>query len=174
MSAARAAADRDRRVPAKGSKAVGVLLDLFLLGVFAVLCVLIARDGLESVRERDRIRAVYAEAKKLYEGFRRYHERNRAYPHPDVEPRFETDTLEPLRRRGYYRGELATYLVEGRIDAYDSPDDRGAGREFWAEMTLASDPNVRILVARSDDAPLSRGKWMDGVFVLRGGKVEPL
>ena len=174
MSTARSAADRDRQAPARGSKAAGVLLDLFLFCVFAVLCILIARDGLESVKERDRIRAAYAEAKKLYEGFQRYHERNRAYPEPDVEPRFDAATLEPLRRRGYYRGDLDKYLVEGRIDAYDSPDDQGENREFWAEMTLAGDPKVRILVARSDDAPMSRGRWMDGVFVLRGGKVEPL
>lgn len=149
-------------------------LDLFLFGVFASLCVLIARQGLGAARQRDQVQAACAEARKLYDGFRRYHERNHAYPRPDVEPRFELETLEPLRRRGYYRGDLERYLVDGRTDAYDAPVDTGPGREFWLEMTLAADPGVRLLVARSDDAPMGRGKWMDGAFLVRDGNVEPL
>lgn len=96
------------------------------------------------------------------------------YPDEHGNPPFNPATLEPLRRRGYYTGAIGKYLVDGRIDAYDAPDDQGPNHEFWIEMTLASDPSVRILIARSDDAPLGRGTWTDGVFVVRDGRLEAL
>ena len=77
-----------------------------------------------------------------------------------------------MSNRGYYRGPLRTYLVNGKVDAYDSPDDRGLNREFWVEMTLRADPSIRVLVARSDDAPLGGGAWREGVFVIRNGETE--
>ena len=115
-----------------------------------------------------------AEARSLYDGFRRYHARNRAFPEATGASPFCTDIVETLRRSGYYTGRIAEYLVDHRVDAYDAPRDEGGRREYWVEMTLAHDPAIRILVARSDDAPLGRGRWMDGVFLLRDGKVEPL
>ena len=39
-------------------------------------------------------------------------------------------------------------------------------------MSLARDPAVRVLVARSDDAPMCGGEWCDGVFVFRNGNLE--
>ena len=42
------------------------------------------------------------------------------------------------------------------------------------EMTLDRDPEIRLLVARSDDAPASGGSWVDGVFLVRGGVLKPL
>ena len=41
-------------------------------------------------------------------------------------------------------------------------------------MTLKRDPSIRLLVARSDDAPLSGGVWLDGVFIYRDGRLEPV
>jgi hypothetical protein len=90
-------------------------------------------------------------------------------------------TSTPVRRstpsrssRGYYHGAIDAFLLNGRVDGYDAPDDQGPDHEFWMEMTLASDPSVRILIARSDNAPSSRGTWIDGVFVWRDGKLEQL
>ena len=80
----------------------------------------------------------------------------------------------PLSRRGYYKGGITQFLLNQRIDAYDSPDDKGNNREFWVEMTLKRDPSIRFLVAHSDDAPLGGGVWRDGVFIYRGGKLEPI
>jgi hypothetical protein len=121
---------------------------------------------------RAEIRAVAAEARQLYAAFARFHDRGGAYPNSFAEPRFDLATAEPLRRRGYYRGSILTRLLDGRFDAYDAPDDRGVNHEFWLEMSLARDPSVRIVVARSDDAPLGRGRWLDGVYVLDGTELE--
>jgi hypothetical protein len=82
------------------------------------------------------------------------------------------ESLDPLRKRGYYRGSLTSHVLNHRVDAYDSPDDLGPNREFWIEMSLRSDPSVRVLVACSDDAPSSGGSWRDGVYVLRDGVLE--
>ena len=114
------------------------------------------------------------EARSLYAALDRYFEDNRAYPSEHAEPRFDLATLEPLRQRGYYRGAINHHLLRKRIDAYESPDDRGTNREYWLEMTLAADPSVRLLVCRSDDAPLGGGDWLDGVFILRDGALEAL
>lgn len=114
-------------------------------------------------------RAVLLEAQELYAAFDRYHERNGAFPSSWVEPAFELDSFEPFRKRGYYSGGLPAKLRHRRADAYGSPDDRGANQEFWIELSLERDPAVRVLVARSDDAPLGGGEWRDGVFLYRDG-----
>ena len=46
--------------------------------------------------------------------------------------------------------------------------------EFWLEMSLESDPSIRFLVVRSDDAPLGGGRWREGAFVYRDGELRPL
>ena len=79
-----------------------------------------------------------------------------------------------MTKRGYYRGLLLKRMRGNRADAYDSPDDQGRNREFWIEMTLAQDPSIRILIAKSDDAPLSGGRWVEGAFIYRDGDLEPL
>jgi len=118
--------------------------------------------------------AVGREARLIYEAFDRYYAVNSDFPNAWAEPALDPETLEPLRRRGYYTGTVQAKLLEGRIDGYDSPDDRGTNQEFWLEMTLARDPSIRFLIARSDDAPMGDGQWRDGAFVLRDGALEPL
>ena len=41
-------------------------------------------------------------------------------------------------------------------------------------MTLAAEPSIRFVVARSDNAPLGSGAWLDGAYILRDGRLEPL
>ena len=41
-------------------------------------------------------------------------------------------------------------------------------------MTLAFDPTVRFLVADSDNAPLSGGDYMDGIYLYRNGTLRTL
>jgi hypothetical protein len=150
------------------------LIDGILFAVLVVLSVQIASSTVHRSRQREKVEAVEKEARALYGAFQTYRDRNGAYPDEHGNPPFDPFTFEPLRRRGYYRGTIGRYLLEGRIDAFDAPDDQGPNHEFWLEMTLAADPSVRILIARSDNAPVSRGIWTDGVFVVRDGKIEQL
>jgi hypothetical protein len=148
------------------------LLDCVLAVALGYVLILIGSAAVEVANSRSELRLATAEAQSLYDAFVRYGERNHGYPASYVGEAFDPQTLAPLTARGYYAGALTSHLHEGRIDAYDSPDDRGPNREFWVEMSLRSDPAIRILVARSDDAPLGRGIWRDGVFVFREGRLE--
>jgi len=120
------------------------------------------------------VETVEREARALHEAFARYFERNGRFPNAWAEPCFDEVSLDPLRELGYYTGLINSKLLEGRIDAYDSPDDRGTNAEYWIEMTLASDPAIRFVVARSDDAPLAGGRWLDGAYLVRNGSLDPL
>jgi len=134
------------------------------------LLLLSAKDAADASAQQSIIKH---EARALFRAFESYYERNRSYPNSYSEPRFDRATLDPLARRGYYKGNLLTNLRDHRIDAYDSPDDQGPNREFWVEMSLENDPAVRVVVANSDDAPLGAGRWLSGVFIFRDGALEP-
>ena len=115
-----------------------------------------------------------SEATSLDRALRLYRERTGAFPDSFGETGLDRKTLEPLRRRGYYQGHITTALLDARIDAYAAPDDRGPNQEFWMEMSLECNPSIRILLAHSDDAPLSGGRWLDGVYVYRRGELVKL
>lgn len=146
---------------------------LLLIAIICVLSLIVA-PAIRSSQVKADLRVMEIEANTLYEAFEAYYEQHRAYPNAYAHPGLEPDTLDPLSMRGYYKGHIIKLLLNRRIDAYDSPDDQGNNREFWVEMTLASDPSIRFLVARSDDAPLGGGRWRDGVFIHRGGVLEHL
>jgi len=150
------------------------LLDLVVLTALGFMTHQLLTPALHGAAVRSDVRIVSAEVVALWESFEKYYEINRAYPNAYLAPAFELDSLEPLRRRGYYRGWVTVKLQDDRIDAYDSPDDRGINQEFWLEMTLKSDPEVRFLLARSNDAPLGGGEWREGAFIYRDGALESL
>jgi type II secretory pathway pseudopilin PulG len=148
--------------------------DLLLLAAVICMLSLIAAPVFHASQVKADLRLVTVEARALYGAFDAYYEQHRSFPNCYVQPSLAADTLDPLRKRGYYRGHLTRFLMNHRIDAYDSPDDRGLNREFWVEMTLKNDHSIRFLVARSDDAPMGGGLWRDGVYVLKGGVLERL
>lgn len=151
-----------------------VVLDLALVAAIAIASVELLRPALRKAESQADVRVVAAEALELYVAFERYFSRNREYPNAYADSAFDKAEFEPLRGRGYYAGAVQTKLVAGRADGYDSPDDRTLNGEYWLEMTLASDPRVRFVVARSDDAPLGGGQWLDGAYLARNGRLEKL
>jgi hypothetical protein len=148
------------------------LTDALLALALVYMIYLLGAAAVSAANSRTELRVLVHEARDLYQAFERYNARNHGYPATHSGARFDVATLDPLRKRGYYGGSLTSHLLDGEVDAYDSPDDRGPNREFWLEMTLGSDPEVRILVAHSDDAPLGGGSWREGVFVYRDGELE--
>jgi hypothetical protein len=149
-------------------------LDLLLLLAWLVASVPLMISAVESADLRAQRQATEREARRLHEAFHFFYQRNGEYPNAYAGSGFDRETLDPLRRRGYYSGSLTERLLHQRIDAYDSPDDRGLNQEYWLEMTLAAEPTVRFVVARSDNAPLGGGRWLNGVYVLREGRLRPL
>jgi hypothetical protein len=46
--------------------------------------------------------------------------------------------------------------------------------EYWMEISLAYEPTVRLVIADSDDAPLSGGTMVDGIALYKNGVLKPL
>jgi prepilin-type N-terminal cleavage/methylation domain-containing protein len=163
------------RAPQRSRRAVGVSL-VELLVVLAVLGILAAAGV--ALRQRAirnaNLAAVAGEARALYTAFGRYHAATGRFPNASAKPAFDLRTLDPLRATGYYTGNVTDRLLGGQADAYDSPDDEGPNAEFWLEMTVRQQPSVRILVCRSNDAPLAGGQFLDGVFMYRNGVLAPI
>jgi len=147
-------------------------IDTVLAAALLYMIYLIGSSAVDAANRRTQLRLLVAEAHTLYDAMHVYSERNHGFPATYSESRFDPETFDPLRKRGYYEGSISSHLYNARADAYDSPDDLGPNREFWVELTLKSDPSVRVLVARSDDAPIGGGSWRDGVFVYRDGVLE--
>jgi hypothetical protein len=158
----------------KPGAAVGrVRIALIAIGLVAG-SLSIGGKAIAAANRRAEIKHIAHEAHLLYDGFRNYSERTGAYPNSFQAPAFDLANGDPLRRRGYYLGKIHDLIRDRRFDGYDAPDDRGVNEEFWLEMTLASDPSVRIVVAQSDDAPLSGGEWLDGVYLATASGIERL
>ena len=153
-----------------GYSLIELLLILAIIGILAAITIPLVHR----VIVKSSISTVAAEAETIYGAFKQHYAQEDEYPFAVGNPVFELDTFEPLRSAGLYDGDITAELVEGKADAYDSPDDRGQNREFWLEMTLKTDPSIRILVADSDDAPLSGGDYVDGIYLYRDGELKPI
>jgi prepilin-type N-terminal cleavage/methylation domain-containing protein len=146
---------------------------LITLAVVAVLTA-IAIPMYQTALLRAHVSAVTAESRTVLGAFKQHYVDTDMYPFAVSNPPFQLDTFEPLVSMGYYRGGLNSKLLNSQADGYDSPDDQGQNREFWLEMTLKADPTIRFLVADSDDAPLSGGTYVDGIYLFRNGVLTPI
>ena len=150
------------------------LIELLIVVAIIGLVSAIAIPQYRNVMVRSHVAFVAAESRTIYNAFLEYYRDNSQYPNATSSPTFQLDTFEPLRSDGYYRGSVTHKLVAGRADGYDSPDDKGNNQEFWLEMTLVIDPSIRFVVAESNDAPLSNGVELGGIYMYRNGELEPL
>ena len=147
-----------------------------LLVVVATIAVLIAITVpmMQLAMLRAHIGAMATDSKAIFQAFKQHYIDNNMYPNAVSNPKFELATFEPLVSMRYYDGRVVSKLVDGQADAYDSPDDKGKNQEFWVEMTLKYNTEVRFLVADSDNAPLSGGEYMDGIYMYRNGVLTAL
>jgi prepilin-type N-terminal cleavage/methylation domain-containing protein len=154
----------------KGFTLIELLIVVAIIGILSAIAVPLYRQAVL----RGHVSALATDARAVYTAFKQHHIDHSMYPYASASPKFELDTFEPLGSMGYYDGGVASKLLNDRADAYDSPDDQGDNREFWLEMTLEFDPSVRFLICDSDDAPLSGGVYLDGVFLYRDGVLTPI
>lgn len=151
-----------------------VILDLLLAVALVWLVLPVVSRAYERKQSKRELALVGREAHDLYDALCAYFDRDEGF-RPDGADRFvDLRSLRPLRQRGYYRGPINDHLLDSRADAFDAPIGPDATQHFWLEMTLARDPSIRILVSRSDRAPMAGGRWRDGVFVHRDGRLERL
>jgi prepilin-type N-terminal cleavage/methylation domain-containing protein len=143
----------------RGFSLIELLIVTLILAVLSMIAIPLMLDALN----RARVSSLATDARAVYLAFQQYYVDASFYPDSGT---FALDTFEPLVSQGYYTGTVGGLLVAGQADGYDSPD---SGAEFWLEMSLASNPSVRFLVAHSDDAPLGSGDYHDGIYYFYDG-----
>lgn len=153
----------------KGFSLLEVLIVMTIIGILASIII----PELLNAKIRAQIGAVTQDGRSVHTAFKRYHVDWGNYPNSSTAPAFDLDTFDPLKSGGYYNGDFGYLLNGGQADAFDSPDDQGLNQEFWLEMTLKQDPSIRFVIADSDNAPLSGGAYLDGVYVYRNGVLDP-
>ena len=150
-----------KMVSNKGFTLIELVIVIAIIGILAAVAV----PAMLSFSKKAHYAVALSEAKTVYYAFIDFYTDNDMFPNATSSPSFQLDTFSPLD----YQGNIFSKLVNNRADAYDSPDDQGSNQEFWLRMTLAADPTVQILIAYSDNADLSPGEWLEGVFVYRNG-----
>ena len=148
----------------KGFTIIELLIVLAIIGILLAIAI----PEMHNARVRAQASAVIADGKTIYTAFKQYQVDNSAYYGT-----LNLSTFDPLRSSGQYGGTVSRLLLNAQADAFDSPDDMGTDQEFWLEMTLWHDTTVRVVVADSDNAPLSGGVWLDGVFKFVNGVLVP-
>ena len=154
----------------KGFSLLELLVVVAIIGVLMAITIPI----MQSAMLRAHVGTMASGSRIVFNAFQRYFIDFNMYPNSVDAPAFELDTFEPLITENYYDGQLLTRLDSGQADAFDSPDDEGINQEFWLEMTLDYDHSVRFLVADSDNAPLSGGDHMAGVYMYKNGVLHSL
>ena len=155
---------------AKGFSLVELLVVVAIIGVLMGIMVPLMQNAML----RAQVGAMAADCRTLHTAFKQHYIDFNMYPNSVDPPAFDLATFEPLVGQGYYDGDVADRLEGMAADGYDSPDDAGVNQEFWIEMTMDFNPSVRFLVADSNDAPLSGGADMDGVYLYRDGVLTSL
>ncbi len=155
---------------AKGFSLLELLVVVAIIGVLMAITVPL----MQSAMLRAHVGSMAVNSRIIFNAFQRYYIDFNMYPNSSNPPAFELDTFEPLVNLNYYDGHVLTKLASEQADGFDSPDDEGINQEFWLEMTLAFDPTVRFLVVDSDNAPLSGGDDMAGVFLYKNGVLHSL
>ncbi len=157
----------------RSEKGFSLLELLITVAVVAVISA-IAIPLLQQALLRAHVGAVTSDARALHTAFKRHYVDLSMYPDAAGGNALQLDSFAPLSTMDYYTGGISEKLAGSQADAYDSPDDQGLNQEFWLEITLEYDPTVRFVIADSDDAPLSGGDYLDGVYLYRNGVLKPL
>jgi prepilin-type N-terminal cleavage/methylation domain-containing protein len=152
----------------KGFTLIELLIVIAIIGILAAVAILV----MLSYAAKAHRTVVLSECNEVYKAFSLFYMDNGMYPNATSAPAFNLVTFDPLRSQGYYSGDITSRLLNGRADSYDSPDDQGTNQEFWLQLTLGADPNVRFLVVDSNNAPLGGGQRLEGVYVFRNGVMQ--
>jgi prepilin-type N-terminal cleavage/methylation domain-containing protein len=166
------------RASGRGAESGFSLLELLITLSLIFIIASIAIPIYASAMLKSRKSALAADANSLYGAFLRYNFDNDVFPSTSSPPTraLTRTTLEPLVSGGYVStsGPFLSKLQGTRITAYDSPNVGGSDSQFWALLTLASDPGVVVLVASTDQYPGNPGTWYDGVYFVVGSSIVPV
>jgi len=118
------------------------------------------------------------DAGELYRSFMRYYVDEGVFPAQSTPPAraLNLQTLAPLSTGGYFRHveSLMHKLDNGQIQNYDSPSIGGADTQFWSTINSVRQPGFILLIAHTNDLPINRGEWYDGVYYVTVDGIQPV
>ena len=164
----------DRRARAAGYTLIELLLSVAIIGLIAAIAI----PAFSGAINKSHRATVVHDAGELYRAFMRYYVDEVVFPSTGAPPARTMDlqTLAPLSTGGYFSHvESFTHkLQNGEIQNYDSPNIGGADTQFWATINSARQPGFILLIAHTDDLPINRGEWYDGVYYVTSDGIQPI
>ena len=161
------------RLSEQGVTLIELLLVVAIISLLSALAIPIYSDAIRSAS----VSVVVADARELHTAFLRYHVDIGSFPSTALPPQRALDrqTLQPVSPEYFaHASHFVSQLFENEITLYDSPNVAGPDTQFWAVLVPLADPDLRFLVARTDQFPGFVGTWYDGVYEIEDGVIVPI
>lgn len=169
----------------KGFTLIELIIVVAIIGIIAAIAI----PQYFSYREKSERAVIISDCKAIFRGFIVYYIENDEYPWASTPApqKFDLATFAPLTNRGLMGMDIGLELninnlkknLDGNAaEAYDSPDEPlGTNQTFYLVLPWAKDPDTKFVVAQSEDVLqadgtlIDNGNWMDGVYVVKNGKI---
>lgn len=156
----------------KGFTLLELLIVVSILGILAAISI----PAYQSYIERGERATFVSYGRSIYRSFMVYYIEYDMYPNataapPDPAPWeviLNKTTFAPLSL-DFDVDQFTSHAINGKADAYDSPDDPIVNGEFYLWMTSKKHPTLKILISQSDEIPEEPDVWLDGVFLYENG-----
>lgn len=158
---------------ARGLSLAELVATLGLLTLIGVMAVPLVNRAMQAAA----VRRLQEGGRTLYASLQRYQEDNGHPPRPagGGDDGFNLRTLAPLTTGGYLTdpGSLLARFRDARVLAYDTPGL--PGREgFWLIVGERTRPEIQLLIASTDQFPLTPDTFLEGLFLIEDATVRRL
>ena len=164
----------DVRAKSAGYTLVELLMVVAIIGLVVAIAIPLYSGAIDKSHRATLIH----DAGELYRAFMRYYVDEGVFPSTSTPPEraMNLQTLAPLSTGGYFQhfDSFTAKLYNGEIQNYDSPNIAGADTQFWATINSVRQPGFILLIAHTNDLPIDRGEWYDGVFYVTADGIQPV
>jgi prepilin-type N-terminal cleavage/methylation domain-containing protein len=157
----------------RGFTLVELLIVVLIIGLLSSMVIPIYGDMVKDAG----VTSVAESARALHSAFLRYYMDHGTFPSTWFPPdrALNVTTMSPIYPNYFSAAPTLVQKLSGNaILAYDSPNVGGDDNQFWAVLAPIADIDVLILVAHTNDFPGAPGSWLDGVYKIVGGAIEPI
>jgi len=164
----------DPRSRSAGFTLVELLITVAIIGLVTAIAIPLYSGAIDKSHRATLI----ADAGELHRSFMRFYVDLGLFPSTSspASRALDLQTLSPLSTLGYFRHPegFTNKLEGGKIQNYDSPNVGSADTQFWATINSMRQPGFVLLVAHTNDLPLDRGTWYDGVYYVTSDGIHPV